>query len=169
MDSTATGKCASVLVDGFTCGEPGELYSSFYVCDLHLDMLRVRNQTSTRLFALQTSKYHELDKFPGFCYIALLPDGNVKIGYSNTEKLLEGRMKSLSRQYQAHVLPLAVIAGGFVAEAVLHDKFKEDRLSGNGERFKYTAQIAEYIASLENNLLKSQLVWDVKSSVSDGV
>ncbi|MBL3742836.1 T5orf172 domain [Mycobacteroides abscessus subsp. massiliense] len=96
----------------------------------------------------QSLKYHSLDDFPGFCYFALLPDGCIKIGYSNTDDLVKSRMKSLSRQYQAPVIPLAVIKGGFVAEAHMHERFEAYRLPGDGERFTYSPEMAEYIASL---------------------
>lgn len=97
----------------------------------------------------QSLRYHTLDDFPGFCYFALLPDGCIKIGYSNTEPLVKSRMKSLSRQYSAPVIPLAVIKGGFVAEAYMHQRFEEYRLPGDGERFTYSAEMAEYIAGVQ--------------------
>ena len=104
----------------------------------------------SRTAAVQSAKFHGLDKFPGICYIALLPDGSIKIGYSNTEELLEKRFKDLRRDYKAPVIPLATLKGGFVAEAVLHDKFKEHRLPGRGERFAYSPEIAHYVAELRS-------------------
>lgn len=92
--------------------------------------------------------YHSLDDYPGFCYFALLPDGNIKIGFSHTEKLVAARMRTLSRQYGAPVIPLAVIKGGFAAEAHMHGLFEEHRLPGDGERFQYAPEIAAFIDSV---------------------
>ncbi|OXR39570.1 hypothetical protein B7C42_08362 [Nocardia cerradoensis] len=58
-------------------------------------------------------------------------------------------MNGLKLQYKAPVIKLAVIQGGFVAEAVLHDMFKEDRLPGYGERFTYTPRMAEYLSTFQ--------------------
>jgi len=95
-------------------------------------------------------RYVSLDDYPGYCYFALLPDGAVKIGYSNTRKLVDERMKSLSRQYGAPVIPLAVVRGGWVAEIYHHDMFSEYRFPGDGERFAYSAEMAHYIAGLSS-------------------
>lgn len=92
--------------------------------------------------------YGTLSDYPGYCYFALLPDGAVKIGYSNTRELVDSRMKSLGRDYGAPVIPLAIIGGGWVAEIYHHDKFADYRHPGLGERFTYSAEMANYIASL---------------------
>lgn len=90
--------------------------------------------------------YGTLSDYPGYCYFALLPDGAVKIGYSNTRELVDKRMKTLGREYGAPLIPLAVIKGGWVAEIYHHDKFADYRLSGDGERFRYSSAMAEYLA-----------------------
>lgn len=130
------------------CGEEATLFGNLPLCDEHALTAKLRVRRSRMANALQAAQYHSFDAFPGFCYIILLPDGCIKIGYSNTEKLLDKRFKSLSRAYKAPVLPLVVIPGGFVAEAVLHDRFEVYRVPGDGERFYYSPEIAEYIATL---------------------
>lgn len=141
-------ECAHIGEDESPCGEEATPYRSIPLCTEHIEKLRWQFQSYSRTAALQSAKYHALESFPGFCYIVLLPDGLIKIGYSNTEDLLKDRYKALSREYGAPVIPLASIRGGFVAEAVLHNQFKEFRVPGNGERFTYSSEMAEYIASL---------------------
>ncbi|QGJ88486.1 hypothetical protein SEA_KANELY_1 [Mycobacterium phage Kanely] len=129
------------------CGEPeAEVYCNLPLCGVHKDAVRLMYDSKARANPLLASKYHDLSAFPGICYIALLPDGFVKIGFSNTDELFSKRMRSLSSDYGAPVIPLITLPGGFVAEAVLHDRFKNDRQSGNGERFRYSPEMAEYIA-----------------------
>lgn len=130
---------------GTPCGKEATVYSNIPLCVEHIESLRGYFGTRSRTAALQAAKHHSLSEFPGLCYIVLLPDGNVKIGYSNTDDLLAERFKALGREYEAPVVKLAVIPGGFVAEAVLHDRFKEYRLPGLGERFSYSAELAEFI------------------------
>ena len=94
--------------------------------------------------------YVQLNDYPGYCYFALLPDGAVKIGYSNTRKLVDERMKSLGRQYGAPLIPLAIVGGGWVAELFHHEMFSEYRLPGDGERFTYSPEMAKYVADLQS-------------------
>ena len=133
--------------DDSPCGESAEVYRNFPVCEVHQLSVLKMFQESRRSLALQAAPYHDIDQFPGLCYIILLPDGCVKIGYSNTQKLLDERFKSLGRDYKAPVVPLAVLSGGFVREAVLHDMFDKYRLPGKGERFSYSPAMAEYISN----------------------
>ena len=140
--------CSWVIPDEErTCGDTGSVYCSFVVCEDHKEQFRNWNELMKRANALQASKIHELDSFPGYCYIMLLPNGNIKIGYSNTEKLLKTRITTLSREYGAPVVLLKTIKGGFVAEAMLHDRFKHLRLPGVGEQFKYGPGLAEFISN----------------------
>jgi len=133
--------------DEVACGLEGNFYNHQALCEAHLQDTKDRVENLKRSAALQSAKIHGYDKFPGFCYFALLPDGCVKIGYSNTIDLLNNRIKVLSREYKAPVVPLKIISGGFIAEAVMHDRFKHLRLPGNGERFQYGPDIAEFVAS----------------------
>lgn len=129
------------------CGEAATQYMRLPLCAEHIDSVRDLINSRARASAVQTAKYHPLESFPGLCYIVLLPDGLIKIGYSNTNKLLEERFGALGRLYGAAVVPLLVIPGGFVAEAVLHARFNAYRVPGNGERFRHSPELAEYIAS----------------------
>lgn len=130
---------------GPQCGGPAEVYKNLPLCEEHKLSLQKMLDKTKRSLALQAAPHHDLDDFPGLCYIVLLPDGFVKIGYSNTEKLLEKRFKSLTSDYGAPVVPLAVLKGGFVREAVLHELFDEHRVPGLGERFVYCAEIAHFL------------------------
>ena len=132
----------SYLVNGQPCEAAGTPYYNFAVCDEHKASL----EWLKRATALQAASQHPLEAFPGVCYIALLPDGTVKIGYSNSDDLYHKRKQSLSREYGAPVVELLKMPGGFVAEAMLHDRFKELRIPGPGERFNYSPDIAEFIA-----------------------
>lgn len=116
-------------------------YRNFAVCEVHFDDLASIGRSA----ALQAAEHHELSDFPGICYIVLLPDGAVKIGYTNTESLYRRRMSNLKSEYKGSVIQLTRLPGGFVAEAVLHERFKEYRLPGKGERFAYSAEIAEFV------------------------
>lgn len=140
-------ECAWVA-DDEVCGEPAEVFSNIPLCPLHTERLRGRNNSLRGLHARQAARYHPLESFPGWCYVVLLPDGFVKIGYSNTDDLLKKRYQALKREYGAPVVELAKIPGGFVAEAVLHEKFRDYRESGTGERFRYSPEMADYLSSL---------------------
>lgn len=129
------------------CGAPATVYRRTYLCDEHIEWNRQFQYRLARSAALQSVNYHDLDEFPGLCYIVLMPDATVKIGYSNTEETLDRRLKKLGSS-KSPVVKLAVIKGGFVAEAVLHEKFNDSRIPGKGERFRYSPEMAEYIASL---------------------
>lgn len=127
--------------EDFQCGKPAERSWGLYLCGEHLSEVR---EYRVGVMA-QSAKTVGVDKFPGFCYMVLLPDGSVKVGYSNTEELLEKRLKSLNRGQDAPVVKLAVFPGGFVAESLLHRRFREYRLPGSGERFRYSPEMAEFI------------------------
>jgi len=116
------------------------------LCGEHRLVQKSRVAVARGSLARQAANYYPLDEFPGFCYFALLPDSSVKIGYSNTETLMSKRFKALGRQHGGPVVKLAVVPGGFVAEAVMHDRFAESRIPGDGERFRYTTDIASFIA-----------------------
>ena len=124
-----------------------EVFRNIPLCETHIDLFQKRSYRDKTSVAVQSSKYHPIQSFPGTCYIVLLPTGYVKIGYSNNEKLFESRLKSLSRQYEAPVVLLAKLPGGFVQESVLHRKFEDDRIPGPGEVFQYSPQIAKFIAN----------------------
>lgn len=127
-----------------TCGEPAEIYSNLPMCETH----QVEYSNRVGNTARQAAKQHPLGSFPGLCYFVLLPDGSVKIGYSNTEELLKKRLQSLKREL-GPIIKLAAIPGGFVAEAVMHDRFKKYRIPGRGERFTYSAEMAEFLSELD--------------------
>jgi hypothetical protein len=112
----------------------------------------VRGCCASKLLGLvqQSLKYHPLSSFPGYCYFARLPDGIIKIGYSNTASLMHHRMRSLSKQYGDEVVLLKHIEGGFVAEALMHDKFKDDRLPGPGERFSPSSTLLAFINAIDD-------------------
>ncbi len=128
--------------------ETSLVYRNFAVCEDHFDNL----VSIGRSAAVQAAEYHQLYEFPGICYVVLLPDGSVKIGYTNTEKLYRKRMSNLKSKYQAPVIQLTRLKGGFVAEAYLHERFKESRLPGVGERFAYSAEIADFIEANNRSL-----------------
>jgi len=127
------------------CGLDAEVRSNIAMCVTHDDTLRARKGTTAR----QSYKFHGHEAFPGFCYVARLPDGLFKIGYSNTEDLVKNRMKSLSRSYGGGVVELLRLPGGFVTEAVLHWKFKEFAVPGTGERFFPVEEIKSFIQDPE--------------------
>lgn len=118
----------------------------FLLCDEHNEEHSNRVTSSRNSTVYQSANYHLFAEFPGYCYFILLPDGSIKIGYSNTDRLLKERFTSLSRTHKAPVVELVTIPGGFVAEAVLHRKFSHLRIAGPGERFTYGPEIAEYIS-----------------------
>ena len=129
------------------CSLEAEVFRNIPLCETHIDLFQKRSYRDKTSIAIQSSNYHPIESFPGTCYIVLLPTGYVKIGYSNNEKLFESRLKSLSRQYEAPVVLLAKLPGGFVQESVLHRKFEDDRIPGRGEVFQYSPQIAKFISN----------------------
>lgn len=141
-------RCAFIVdqESGELCGESAESYMQVPLCEEHAHSMRRAVDGRGRRNALQAVKYHPLEAFPGFCYVVLLPDGFIKIGYSNTDRLLDDRLKGLSWEYKAPVTTLAILPGGFVAEAVLHNRFKDSRIPGKGERFRFSPEMAEFLA-----------------------
>ncbi|MFJ8859750.1 GIY-YIG nuclease family protein [Streptomyces sp. NPDC102451] len=98
----------------------------------------------------QAAGVHGAEAFPGLCYILLFDDESVKIGYSNTEVLLQRRFKDLSRDAKKageSFEVMAVMAGGCALEAVLHHRFRDDRRQGKGERFRLSENILDYLAT----------------------
>jgi hypothetical protein len=93
----------------------------------------------------QSLGYHPLTAFPGRCYFARLPDGTIKIGYSNTVDLMYRRMRALTREYGAEVELLADLPGGFITEALMHERFWELRIPGNGEKFEPSPELLDFI------------------------
>ncbi|GAA3500293.1 hypothetical protein GCM10019016_073990 [Streptomyces prasinosporus] len=96
--------------------------------------------------------YSGVESFPGYCYFLLLPGETVKIGYSNTEETLKRRIKDLTRECEKEFGPgscevLAVIKGGYAAEAVLHHRFRDSRIPGYGERFHLSDDILDFLAT----------------------
>lgn len=136
--------CVYTTAEDGVCGLPGELYSSFILCEEHQQTVRSRRDTVLHTLADQALKHHPRESFPGICYMVLVPGGNVKIGCSNTEDTYERRIKDLSREL-GPVVELLKMPGGFVYEAFLHKKFRQDRLPGTGELFRYSEDIAEFV------------------------
>lgn len=132
------------LVEDELCGGDAAKFMNVPLCETHQEHFRRFNNSVAQSEAARAANYHPLDSFPGFCYIVLLPSGLVKIGYSNTEKLLRNRLTDLRREYGPLVV-LATVKGGFVAEAVLHKRFSNYRVPGKGELFLYSYELAEYI------------------------
>lgn len=130
------------------CGRDATQFkNNFPVCDEHLQEVLKSDQKKKRATAVQSSRFHDPSEFPGLCYIVLCPDTTVKIGYSNNEELLESRLKTLGREI-GPLVKLAVLPGGFVTEAVLHEKFDAWRIRDKQERFTYSPEMAEYISSI---------------------
>ncbi len=127
------------------CNQDASVWNNFAVCEEHLESLRYKLESMKRGTAVQTGKFHGVNKFPGLCYTALLPSGKIKIGYVNDNQRLKARVTDLSREHGGAVVLLKVIDGGFVAEASLHTRFQEDRMPGPGELFSYSPRIAQFI------------------------
>lgn len=126
---------------GVPCGEPAKVRRCIPLCVAHeRDSLGFSRST-----ILQAASVHGTEVFPGFCYFALLPSGDVKIGYANTIPLLKQRFRKLTVKY-GQVFQLAVMPGGFVAEAVMHERFRDCRKPGLGELFTYTPAMAEFVS-----------------------
>lgn len=96
----------------------------------------------------QSARVLGSDAYPGYCYIVLLGDATIKIGYSNTEATLAVRLHTLGTETGSCTV-LRVLPGGFVAEAVLHDRFSEFRDWTGSERFRVCPEILEFAASTE--------------------
>ena len=131
------------------------------VCDGHFWELHAQHPSVGPAVIESMHKHYPWEQFPGLCYITLLPDGFIKIGYSSTQDHFKKRMQRLSRDYGASVIPLALLYGGPFREAVLHKKFQHLRARVPGEKFSHGPEIAELLRtenSEGNNLLNSLLV-----------
>lgn len=128
------------------CNAPAEVFRRIPLCPRH----RIAFLNSQGSVARASARTFGLSAFPGFCYFMLMPDGLVKIGYSGTERTLKQRINRLSKDSGAPCILLAKIAGGFVAEAVMHHRFEASRVPENGERFHYTPDMAKFVASVRD-------------------
>lgn len=138
-------ECAYVI-DDESCGEHADLYHNLPLCDVHRSLLESQIGYRGRMAALSAAKAHPVETFPGICYLAILPTGNVKIGFTANEETLKKRFRNLAKQYGAPLVPLMTLPGGHVQEAVLHARFSKYRVSGPGEQFYYSPEIAEFVA-----------------------
>lgn len=127
------------------CGEDAHIHWCIPLCDEHIKDYEQSVAYRVERAFNPAIRHHGLGSFPGFCYFVLLPDGAVKIGCSSTKVLLERRFRDISRDAKGPIVELLVIPGGYVAEAVMHGRFREDRLPGTGERFRYSPAIAQFI------------------------
>jgi hypothetical protein len=111
---------------GLPCGGAGSFFHNLVLCDIHKIALSHKISAEPR----RAATYHRLDVFPGICYVVLLANGYVKVGYSNNRALLKNRMETLNPVFVIDELP-----GGFVTEYVLHYEMSEYRVPGVGEIF----------------------------------
>lgn len=128
------------------CGAEAEVRYSLPLCDEHLNLYH-RSKTYT---VRQSAAIHGVEAFPGYCYAVILPDESVKIGYSNTEETLKKRFRDLKREAEKEGPGfdiLAVMAGGCAMEAVLHYRFEKSRIPGLGERFEFSDEIQDFLAT----------------------
>lgn len=116
-------------------------YRGVYLCPDHAHRMLTPHGNLARHYVA----YYGAD-LPGFCYIAALPGGLIKIGSSRDPKTLRLRFSALSKDYGATIRPLTILHGGLVAEMALHHKFADAWLPGAGERFRLTPELAEFIA-----------------------
>lgn len=137
-------KCAFVT-EGQPCDADAKLSYDFFICDEHRPMYYISRKEPLRSVAAGAMRYHSFEDYPGHCYMVLVPDGTVKIGFSNTEELLRNRLARLKKEL-GPIVTLLELPGGFVTEAYLHDLFADDRLTTGVERFRYSEEMAEFIS-----------------------
>ncbi|MEV5868458.1 GIY-YIG nuclease family protein [Streptomyces tendae] len=130
------------------CGKEAGIYYCLPLCDEHL----LSHYDSRTQPLRQTAQHHRPEAFPGYCYVVRLGDGSVKVGYSNTEETLRARLKRLQRESERDhgnqdFSTLAILSGGVVTEAVLHHQFRESRIPGRGERFTFSEEIQDFLAT----------------------
>lgn len=140
--------CCYLVDEKQLCFEQGDPYRGFILCEEHQELLEDSYRRAKRKTAIQSASVVGFEQYPGFCYVILLPDGTVKIGYSNTEDLLTRRFRDLKNQHGHPLFPLAVLPGGFVTEAILHSDFDHLRVPGPGERFQWSPEIADRLGHL---------------------
>ena len=131
---------------GDTCGAEAEIHYCIPLCDQHLSRFYSMMTRQLR----QSAAYLGVEAFPGYCYVVLFPDETVKIGYSNTKETLKRRFRDLKREADKEgpgFEVLAVMAGGCAMEAVLHHRFHKSRILGKGERFIFSDEIQDFLAT----------------------
>src|SRR5690606_5733438 len=130
---------------GIACGNPAEIRRNLTLCAEHELLMLGRSGLQTATIT-QTLKYHELSDFPGYCYVVLLSNGSVKIGYTNTAEFFLGRLRAIHKDHDGPVVVLSVFKGGCVAEHVMHNRFRDSRISG--EVFAYSPELAALVTEL---------------------
>lgn len=144
-------QCVWLNADDARCSSPGERHMGLCLCDEHYGNILLMQGWIAR----QSARYLGFDAFPGYCYLATLGRGRVKIGFVNTAKGLSHRMTALTRQ-RGYAIPLAVLSGGFVREAALHYQFRHLRIPGENEVFWCKDDLAAFVCQVqgtEENLL----------------
>lgn len=99
------------------------------VCEIHEHQLAV---DVGAVFARRIYKMYEDKRLTshasGITYIVLLPNKNIKIGYTRDYQTLVKRLQTFHRTFGDRVELLATMLGGETMEAYLHHKFVDDRL-----------------------------------------
>ena len=158
-------QCVWLGYDDVRCSLPGERHMGLYLCDEHYGYILAQQ----RWIACRAGEVLGFDAFPGYCYLATLGHGRIKIGYVMTAARLNGRMCELERE-RGHITPLVVLSGGFVREATLHDSFRHLRVPGESEVFWRRGALSKYIRQVRgssNNLLVGEWRnWHVRPDLS---
>lgn len=134
--------------DSNQCSELSELRNeNIPLCKIHKSTLsNYYTRRASRHIASLYNQGHLTKHSKGHTYIILLPNGNIKIGYSAVpEHGLYDRWRNISREYGHHVKVISVIEGGRTMEALLHVKFDHLRvLDQLGEQFSPSAELIAF-------------------------
>ena len=109
------------------------------VCEEHSSY--IWNQMRSMFFSQKIAKmFREGDltsHSKGITYFMLLPNGNIKIGYSRNHDTLYKRLLAVQREHDGYINLVSTIEGGETMEAVIHGRFAHLLIRDTkGEQFK---------------------------------
>lgn len=132
--------------DSYCDGEITLRWKHIPLCEFHRTMLGVQvnsviDSHIAKLYEIGQLQFHS----SGYTYIALLPSGRIKIGYSGRAEILKDRWTKLSREFDGRLTILAVLDGGRTLEACLHYQFGRHRIPDSPlEQFNPDDELLEY-------------------------
>lgn len=137
----------SWITDDTKCASAGAAaHWPIALCEEHRLEFDHRLSLAKGTASRQSARVLGSDSYPGLCYIVLLGNGLVKIGYSNTDLTLNHRLNKLRKETGSCEV-LRVLTGGFISEACLHDRFSKHRVWSEQECFQPDPEILAFAAS----------------------
>lgn len=124
-------QCVAENEDGSSCEkEATRKQGAFWVCEPHGSGLwnYIRLNTRDKLIYQMVEDGNVSRHSYGITYFLILPNKNIKIGFTRDSLTLVRRIKDLKREFNGDITLAATAYGGESLEAYYHYKFKDHRI-----------------------------------------